>query len=41
MYVVYNGSKLGIYTCWAETSKVIIRFSGIIHRAFTNRIKVE
>ncbi|MFU0443501.1 viroplasmin family protein [Candidatus Liberibacter asiaticus] len=24
IYVVYNGSKLGVYTSWLETSRAII-----------------
>ncbi|MFU0443597.1 viroplasmin family protein, partial [Candidatus Liberibacter asiaticus] len=34
-YVVYNGSKPRIYTSWPKASRVIIGFSGVIHRVFT------
>lgn len=36
--MVYNDPKLGIYNNWPESSKTIIRFSGIIHKNFTNRL---
>ncbi|MFU0443376.1 viroplasmin family protein [Candidatus Liberibacter asiaticus] len=38
MYAVYNGPKSRIYISWPEVNRTIIRFNGVINRAFTNRI---
>ena len=33
-YVVFNGTKPGIYTSWAECSKYVVGVEGVVHRKY-------